>query len=82
MRSLVYLATQARPISDTELRQIFGVLGDHYTALQLTGTLVVKDNNWFAILEGEHGLAQSVLEQARRDPRLTNLQVIADEETA
>jgi AcrR family transcriptional regulator len=82
MRSIVYTSTQTRPITDTELAQILAVAREKNTALGVTGILAHKGDNCLGILEGDDETVGARFEQVRRDPRHTNVRVLADEPIA
>ncbi|SBN61166.1 Sensors of blue-light using FAD [Curtobacterium sp. 9128] len=82
MRSIVYTSTQTRPITDTELAQILAVGREKNTALGVTGILAHKGDNCLGILEGDDATVAARFEQVRRDPRHTNVRVLADESVA
>ncbi|MDP4332439.1 BLUF domain-containing protein [Curtobacterium sp. A7_M15] len=79
MRSIVYTSTQTRPITDTELAQILAVGREKNTALGVTGILAHKGDNCLGIIEGDETTVGARFEQVRRDPRHTNVRVLADE---
>jgi len=79
MRSIVYTSTQTRPITDTELAQILAVGREKNTALGVTGILAHKGDNCLGIHEGDDETVGARFEQVRRDPRHTNVRVLADE---
>ncbi|MFJ5145355.1 BLUF domain-containing protein [Curtobacterium sp. NPDC088465] len=82
MRSIVYTSTQTRPITDTELAQILAVGREKNTALGVTGILAHKGDNCLGIIEGDDETVAVRFEQVRRDPRHTNVRILADEPVA
>ena len=76
MIQLSYISSATEPMATADLLRLLRGCREHNAAHGVTGMLLYGNATFLQVLEGEELLVDALLEQIRRDPRHTDLQVL------
>lgn len=79
MRSIAYLSTATSAFSDEELAALLRTSRENNSREGLSGLLLHRDGRFLQVLEGPDAAVHERLAVIERDPRHTDLKVLADE---
>ncbi|QEP43766.1 BLUF domain-containing protein [Ectothiorhodospiraceae bacterium BW-2] len=80
MYQIVYMSETARPLSEADLANILAKARSYNRQHDITGILLVHNNLFLQLLEGEKESVLSLMEQIATDNRHANLEVVLDVE--
>jgi hypothetical protein len=80
MRSILYLSSATRPITDLELVDILTISRKNIERVGVSGMLLYRGGNFIQVLEGPDAAVGATYSRIEKDPRHDDITLILDEQ--